>query len=127
MCSTALIWGMGYSQFWHCTWTEYFAYFRKYELEQDKQDHEFDYMAWWQGQYFAAALRSVYPLFNGLADPKKSPKYPYPEKPYSTIKPRTQEDEERLAKTSSLIQEHNLAIRAMLQKKQRQQAETPPD
>lgn len=119
MCSLAMVWGMNYKDFWHCSWAEYFTYLRKYQLENEKRDNEFDYMAWWQGQYFAAALMSVYPLFNSIADHKKSPKYPYPSRPYSTQKPESQKDREKLQRTKSLIQEHNLIIGAKIKNKLR--------
>lgn len=130
MCSAAMSWGMGYAQFWRCSWTEYFAYWRKFQLEAERRDREFDYMAWWIGCYSGAALRSVYPLYNSLADPKKSPKYPYPKKPYldqETKSPKQkEEDRQKLEQTTNLIQEHNLMIRAMLEKKQREAQTKPP-
>lgn len=120
MCSSAMVWGMGYEQFWHCSWTEYFAFYRKFQIEQKRRDYETDFAVWWQGKYFMDALKSVYPLYNSLADPKKSPKYPYPKQPYlQQEKKRSKEDTEKLQRTQSLIEEHNLIIRAKLQQKQK--------
>lgn len=79
-----------------------------------------------QGYYFEAALMSVYPLFNGFADYRKSPKYPYPKQPYSAQKIRAEKDEEKLQRTSALIQEHNLMMRAKIQQR-RIKTKAPPE
>jgi len=107
---------MSYRDFWRGSWREYFAYLRAYAISEERRVREADSFAWWQGQYIAAAMMSIYPLFNGLADPKKSPKYPYPKKPWSAEKARTEEEREKLNEVSSQIQEHNLIIRAMVEK-----------
>lgn len=128
MCSEAMIWGMPYESFWHCSWTEYCAYRRKFQLESRKRSIEADEFAWWQGRYFAEALISVYPFFNGFADAKKSPKFPYPKSPHLAQETRTEEDKEKLQRTTTLIQEHNLMMRAKIQAAQKgMTTDAPPE
>lgn len=115
--------GMPYRDFWKCSWTEYFAYLRAFQISSERMAMEADSIAWWQGHYTAAAMMSVYPLFNGLADPRKSPKYPYPRQPLSTEKRRTEEEREKFSETVSAIQAHNLRMRAIVN----QSTKNPPD
>lgn len=84
---------MPYELFWHGPISAYFIYADKYRLEKENQRNEMLDKAWLIGDYVGHAMRSVYKLYNPLANSEKSPDYPYPQKPYRPQKPITEEEE----------------------------------
>ncbi len=117
MCSNALVWGMSYEQFWQCKWSEFFAYMRKYQIEQETQAELIDTQAWQQAVYIKAVLQDVYPLYNAFIDHKKNRKQYFPKKPFvvKAKKAKKQDSQEPVESLAERIKRHNLEI-AMLGK-----------
>lgn len=117
MCSSAMSWGMTYERFWHCKWSEFFAYMRKHQIEEEREAEWQDVITWQQGQYILEALLSVYPLFNSMIDAKKlKEKHEYPKKPYSQVakaKKKMEAEGRSVESIAERIRKHNAEIAAL--------------
>lgn len=116
MCSSAMLWGMPYERFWHCNWSEFFAYMRTYQMAEERKAEWLDTQAWKQGIYIKLALQDVYPLFNALVDTKKIPKKGrYPIQPLHVIEQKKKEVEQETDRIplEERIRQHNEMIAAL--------------
>lgn len=83
---------MPYDLFWHGPISAFFIYADKNRLEKENQRNNSLDIAWLVGDYVRLAMLDVYKAYNPLIDGKKSPNYPYPQKPYRPPKPLTDEE-----------------------------------
>lgn len=95
--------------FWHGNMDTFWHYKRKSEIEQENKGNNEDTFAWLQGCYFRDALTSVYHMLNPMVE-KSSPKYPYPKRPYNYEAELDEASAEKLERTKSLINAHNLEL-----------------
>lgn len=94
--------------FWRGSIQAFWVYERAHAARLREQNE----FAWLQGIYFTHALNST---MSNLVGKRK---VNYPDKPIRMEK-RTQEEEKKLQRTTEMIRQHNLLIRAKLSKKQR--------